>query len=377
MSYLENSKQVKTMKRIERYGIVLRVVDLHDAEFILKLRTDEKLGQFISVTDPDLTSQRNWIKNYKKREAAKREYYYIAEDKKGNSYGTIRLYNFDDKSFEIGSWLFLKNAPLGMAVKAHFIGFEAGFELLNAEYCRFDIRKKNATVLKYMQDFETNLIKEDDLNYYYTLARDKFYKRRSEIPFFNAYLKKRKIKETFIHPTAEVNSSNIGIGTSIWQFCVVLKNAVIGQNCNLNFNVFVENDVIIGNNVTVKSGVQLWDGLRIEDNVFISPNVAFTNDIIPRSKQYPKHFLRTNIKEGASIGANSTIIGGVTIGKYAMIGAGSILTKDVPDYNLWYGNPAIFRAYVCKCGYKLDDYFKCRCCGKTYKLGNGIIEEDK
>lgn len=178
-----------------------------------------------------------------------------------------------------------------------------------------------------------------------------------------------------IHPTAEVQSEQIGQDTNIWQFCVVLKNAKIGNNCNINFNVFIENDVIIGNNVTIKSGVQIWDGLRIGNNVFISPNVAFTNDFIPRSKQHPNRFLTTTIDEGATIGANATIIAGITIGKFAMIGAGSVVTKCIPDYTLWYGNPAEFKAYICKCGNKLDQLYRCTVCDLTYKITNGIIEE--
>lgn len=178
-----------------------------------------------------------------------------------------------------------------------------------------------------------------------------------------------------IHFTAEVKTKNIGEGTVIWQYCVVLENAIIGRGCNLNYNVFVENDVIIGNNVTIKSGVQLWDGIRIEDNVFISPNVTFTNDLIPRSKQYPKEFLQTTVKEGATIGANSTIIGGVIIGKYSMIGAGSVVTKNIPDYTLWYGNPAVFKADICKCGQKLDSSLICNSCNTNYQLVNGIIAE--
>jgi UDP-2-acetamido-3-amino-2,3-dideoxy-glucuronate N-acetyltransferase len=165
-----------------------------------------------------------------------------------------------------------------------------------------------------------------------------------------------------IHKLADVQSNNIGKDTNIWQFCVILKNAKIGNNCNINAEVFIENDVIIGNNVTVKSGVQIWDGITLEDNVFIGPNVTFTNDFLPRSKQYPKEFLKTTIKEFASVGANSTIIGGVTIGEYAMIGAGSVVTKDVKTQELWYGNPAIHKGYVCKCGQKCDDKLICNEC---------------
>jgi len=184
---------------------------------------------------------------------------------------------------------------------------------------------------------------------------------------------KNKIR---IHPTAEVQTKNIGEGTSIWQYCVILKNAVIGKNCNINFNVFIENDVIIGDNVTIKSGVQIWDGLRIGNNVFISPNVTFTNDLTPRSKQFPEKFLKTNILEGATIGANSTICGGKKIGKFAMIGAGSVVTKNIPDYTLWYGNPATFKAYICKCGKKLDNNLVCSDCKKTYRNINRNIEEE-
>lgn len=178
-----------------------------------------------------------------------------------------------------------------------------------------------------------------------------------------------------IHPTADVQSTQIGEGTFVWQFSVVLKGAVIGRNCNVNFNVFIENDVVLGDNVTIKSGVQLWDGIRIADNVFVGPNVTFTNDLLPRSKQYPGKFLITEISEGASIGANSTIIGGISIGKYAMIGAGSVVTKNVGDYSLWFGNPAVFKGYVCKCGSKIDDVLQCTGCNKKYKNINGKIEE--
>lgn len=149
-----------------------------------------------------------------------------------------------------------------------------------------------------------------------------------------------------IHPLSDVQSGNIGKNTTIWQFCVILKNAQIGNNCNINCHVFIENDVKIGDSVTIKPGVQIWDGVTIEDNVFIGPNVTFTNDLIPRSKQYPVEFAKTKIKKGASIGANSTIIAGHTIGENALIGAGSVVTKDVPANTIWFGNPAIQRGTI-------------------------------
>lgn len=150
----------------------------------------------------------------------------------------------------------------------------------------------------------------------------------------------------FIHAKADVQTESIGKGTVVWQYSIVLKGAKIGNKCNINAHVFIENDVTVGNNVTVKCGVQLWDGVTIEDNVFIGPNVTFTNDKYPKSKVYPHEFLNTILKKGASIGANSTLLGGITIGENAMIGAGSVVTKDIPAGELWFGNPARKRGVV-------------------------------
>ena len=147
-----------------------------------------------------------------------------------------------------------------------------------------------------------------------------------------------------IHLTAEVQTDRIGEGTSIWQFCIVLAGARIGCDCNLSAHCFVENDVVLGNRVTVKSGVYLWDGVQLEDDVFVGPNVTFTNDKFPRSKARPESLIPTIVRRGASIGAGSTILCGVTIGERAMIGAGSVVTKDVPAGELWFGNPATRRA---------------------------------
>ncbi len=157
-----------------------------------------------------------------------------------------------------------------------------------------------------------------------------------------------------VHPSSDVQSANIGEGTMIWQNCVVLEGAIIGKHCNLNFNVFVENNVIIGDYVTIKSGVQLWDGIEVGDYAFIGPNATFTNDIFPRSKQYPISFVKTIIEEGASIGANATILAGNIIGRYSMIGAGSVITKNVPPFTLWYGNPAMQRGYITREGVVLN-----------------------
>ena len=146
----------------------------------------------------------------------------------------------------------------------------------------------------------------------------------------------------FIHNLSDVQSSSIGEDTKIWQFVVVLPKAIIGSNCNICSHCLIENEVSIGDNVTIKSGVQIWDGITLEDNVFIGPNVTFTNDKNPRSKQFISEYPKTIIKKGASIGANSTILPGITIGENAMIGAGSVVTQDVPSNQVWLGNPARF-----------------------------------
>ncbi|MBR4497951.1 MAG: N-acetyltransferase [Bacteroidales bacterium] len=144
-----------------------------------------------------------------------------------------------------------------------------------------------------------------------------------------------------IHTLSDCQAS-VPESTNIWQFCVVLPNARIGENCNVCSHCFIENDVIIGDNVTIKCGVQIWDGIRMEDNVFIGPNVTFTNDKFPRSKQYPEKFENTIIRKGASLGAGCTVLCGIEIGENAMIGAGSVVTKNVPANELWVGNPARF-----------------------------------
>lgn len=144
---------------------------------------------------------------------------------------------------------------------------------------------------------------------------------------------------------SDVQSNCIGKRTCVWQYVVVLPGAVIGADCNICSHCFIENDVIIGNRVTIKNGVQIWDGLRIEDDVFIGPNVTFTNDLFPRSKGNFK-LQETRVEAGASIGANATILPGLTIGKKSMIAAGAVVTKDVPPNALVMGNPARIVRYL-------------------------------
>jgi len=147
------------------------------------------------------------------------------------------------------------------------------------------------------------------------------------------------------HPTSLVETRNVGKDTRIWAFVHILPEARIGADCNLCDHVYIENDVLIGDRVTVKSGVQLWDGIRVEDDVFIGPNVTFTNDSFPRSKQ-PYKVMKTIIRKGASIGANATILPGIIVGQNAMVGAGAVVTKDIPPNAIVVGNPARIVNYV-------------------------------
>lgn len=150
----------------------------------------------------------------------------------------------------------------------------------------------------------------------------------------------------FVHALGCCESTDIGADTRIWAFAHVLPNARIGADCNICDHVFIENDVVLGDRVTVKCGVQLWDGLRVENDVFIGPNATFTNDRFPRSKQYPDAFARTVIEQGASIGANATILPGLRLGQHCMIGAGAVVTRSVPPYAIVVGNPARIVGYV-------------------------------
>ncbi len=151
--------------------------------------------------------------------------------------------------------------------------------------------------------------------------------------------------DNYIHPASDVQSEQIGNNTKIWQYCVVLEQAVIGKDCNICAHCFIENQVVVGDRVTIKNGVQLWDGLCVENDVFIGPNVTFSNDKYPRSKCYPEKFSETIIKKGASIGAGATILPGITIEENALVGAGAVVTTDVPVNAIVVGVPAVIVGY--------------------------------
>jgi acetyltransferase-like isoleucine patch superfamily enzyme len=157
----------------------------------------------------------------------------------------------------------------------------------------------------------------------------------------------------FVHPQGLCESEHVGPRTRIWAFAHVLPGAHIGADCNICDGVFIENDVVLGDRVTIKSGVQLWDGVRLADDVFVGPNVTFANDKFPRSRAYPERFPETVIEAGASLGANCTVLPGLRIGRHAMIGAGSVVTSDVPPFAIVTGNPARITAYVDAAGHAM------------------------
>ena len=182
-----------------------------------------------------------------------------------------------------------------------------------------------------------------------------------------------------IHSHAIVETDRVGPRTRIYAFVHILEGAEIGADCNINDHCFIEGGVRLGDRVTVKCGNYLWTGLHVEDDVFLGPNVVYTNDIRPRSRQHPNEFEPIHIRRGASIGANSVLRGRITIGEYALVGMGSVVTSDVPPHTVVYGNPARPRGHVCRCGLALQweasrgsEEAACAC-GEAYQLIAGAV----
>lgn len=187
----------------------------------------------------------------------------------------------------------------------------------------------------------------------------------------------------FVHPSSFVDDGcDIGDGTKIWHFCHVMPRAKIGRDCNIGQNVVVSPDVVVGNNVKIQNNVSLYTGVILEDDVFCGPSMVFTNVVNPRSHVSRKHeYQQTLVKKGASIGANTTIVCGHTIGRFAFIGAGAVVTKDVPDYALIVGNPGRISGWMCSCGIKLAGGKEppasatCASCGTKYRSRDGVLAQ--
>ena len=180
----------------------------------------------------------------------------------------------------------------------------------------------------------------------------------------------------FIHQKALVETESIGAGTRIWAFAHVQRDVIIGENCNIGGHAFVETGVRIGNNVTIKNGVCVWQHVHIADNVFLGPNVVLTNDLTPRSRSADWAPVETYIEEGVTIGANATVVCGITLGFRSLVGAGAVVTHDVPPHALVYGNPAKQHGWVCYCAKPLDPNVKqitiCDSCGRKYQIDSNL-----
>jgi UDP-2-acetamido-3-amino-2,3-dideoxy-glucuronate N-acetyltransferase len=172
----------------------------------------------------------------------------------------------------------------------------------------------------------------------------------------------------FVHPQALCETEAVGAGTRVWALAHVMSGAVVGRNCNLCGQSFIEEGAVVGDGVVVKNGVQVWDGVELEDDVFVGPNATFTNDLRPRAVRAlpPAEFVPTRVRKGASLGANVTVVCGNTIGEHAFVAAGAVVTRDVPAHALVAGNPARRMAWVCECGDSLPADLACAC-GRRYR----------
>jgi acetyltransferase-like isoleucine patch superfamily enzyme len=183
-----------------------------------------------------------------------------------------------------------------------------------------------------------------------------------------------------VHPLALCESEDVGDGTRVWAFAHVMKGARLGRNCNICDHAFVETGAVLGDNVTVKNGVAIWDGVTAGDDVFIGPNAVFTNDMMPRAaikKPVDEWLVRTTLGNGATVGANSTIVCGVTVGEGAFVGAGTVVVRDVPSYAMVVGNPARQIGWACRCGVRLGATLVCDACGTVYAQADaGLVPED-
>ena len=184
-------------------------------------------------------------------------------------------------------------------------------------------------------------------------------------------------ESVFVHPTAEVSpDAVIGDRTKIWNQAQVRERAVIGRDCIISKNVYIDSSVKIGDRVKIQNNVNVYHGVEVEDDVFLGPSMTFTNDFYPRAFNEDWKITRTKVKKGASLGANVTVVCGNTIGAYSMVGSGSVVTKDVPDYALMVGNPARQTGWVCRCGQKLREDLGCPACGKKYRKAGNTITPD-
>ena len=189
----------------------------------------------------------------------------------------------------------------------------------------------------------------------------------------------------FVHPMAICEACDVGAGTRIWAYAHVLDGAIVGRDCNIGDHAYIEGGARVGHGVTVKNRVLIWEGVTIEDGVFLGPGMTFVNDSYPRSRHLPeaaefyrcknRWLVETTVRTGASIGAAAVVLGGVTIGRYASVGAGAVVTRDIPDHAVFVGNPARHVGWACVCGVPLSDQFSCPRCERAYELSGGLLRQ--
>ena len=187
----------------------------------------------------------------------------------------------------------------------------------------------------------------------------------------------------YVHPTALCESQDMGEGTRVWAFAHVLDGAIVGEKCNIGDHAFIEGGARIGNRVTIKNGVMVWDGITIQDDAFVGPGVIFTNDRHPRSRrlaeaqsryeQDENWLARTTVGRGASVGAGAIILPGITLGRFSMVAAGAVVTRDVPHYGIVIGHPATPCGWACACGISLDHDLRCSACQRPYRLQHDVL----
>ena len=370
---------------MDAFGVRIRPVGVEDASYITRLRTQPRVVGTVGDTSSDVGVQQQWIARYLDRDG---DYYFIVEVA-GRPVGTIGVYDIADGSAEWGRWIIEEgvSAALPSAILAH----DCAFDVLGLRELRGRVVPTNKRVISFHRRFgaeDAGIQKNgaciggvsvDMVCFRMSRQRWPQVRKQLEPAAAVAAASLTEKPEYFVHAQGIVEpGAQLGSRTRVWAFAHVLPGAQIGVDCNICDRVFIEKKVRIGDRVTIKCGVSLWDGLTVEDDVFIGPGAAFTNDLHPRSKMYLDQPVPTLIRRGASIGANAAILAGVTVGMYAMVGAGAIVTRDVPAYGLVVGNPARFRSWICRCAAKLefgeDGYGRCAC-GRQYRLAGQRVEE--